>query len=131
MHTRAYNMSSRYVIHACGPRWNDYKENQKKACYEDLKNTFFNVLMYAETKLKNEESIGIPLISSGIFGVPKELCCKALYEAINEYLNESNNAKRKIKLVALINKDQKTNQELCEYFFYKLKSNLDLNSNQK
>ena len=71
MHTGAYNINAKHIIHACGPRWYDYSSNDKENCFMDLKNTFFNILMYAENKLGNVKSIGLPLISSGIFGVSK------------------------------------------------------------
>ena len=127
--TKAYNIFADYIIHACGPRWDDYKKNEKENCFNDLKNTFFNALIYSETKLSNIQSIGIPLISSGIFGVPKELCCQALFEALNEYLAESNDAKRSIKLIVLINKDKPTTNELHEYFLNRIKADTDLNAN--
>ena len=124
MHTRAYNINAKHIIHACGPRWYDYSQNDKENCFVDLKNTFFNILMYAENKLHKVESIGVPLISSGIFGVPKHICCRALYEGLDEYLNESNDAKRTIECIKLINLDVETNFILQEFFLKKINPQL-------
>ena len=65
IHTKAYDIPAKHILHACGPCWHDYKPNEKPTCYTDLKNTFFNVLIYLETKLAGVESVAMPLISSG------------------------------------------------------------------
>jgi O-acetyl-ADP-ribose deacetylase (regulator of RNase III) len=65
-HTKAYNIPAKYILHACGPCWHDYKTHEKPTCYLDLKNTFFNVLIYLETTLTDVESVAMPLISSGL-----------------------------------------------------------------
>lgn len=127
MHTRAFNINAKYIIHGVGPIWADYSANDKDQCFTDLKNTFFNSLIYAETKLVDVESIAMPLISSGIYSVPKELCCRAVYEAIEEYLIESNDSKRKLKLVVLVNLDKSTNDIIYEYFSERIKSQLNNN----
>lgn len=119
VHTSSNNkINAKFIIHAVGPCWYDYTD--KKECYNDLKTTFFNILMYAENKLSNLQSIAIPLISSGIFGVPKTLCCKTLYFAVEEYLTESNDANRNLKLVKLVNIDEDTNGQLFAFFRDKL-----------
>jgi O-acetyl-ADP-ribose deacetylase (regulator of RNase III) len=116
MHTKAYGLNDtcKHIIHACGPRWSDYSSKNK--CFNDLKNTFFNILIYTETKLKNASSIAIPLISSGIFGVPRSVCCQALFCAVNEYLAESLDENRKLKLIKLTNIDKETCNDLLNYF---------------
>ena len=103
--------------------WSDYNNKRKEICYKDLKNTFFNIFIYTDSILKDCSSISLPLISSGIFGVPKEMCCKALLESINEYLAESNDSHRNLKLIKLTNIDQPTYSELLEFFRNKLNIN--------
>ena len=119
MHTNSYRLSEecKFLIHACGPRWYDYSKDKKKVCFNDLKNTFYNILIYCENKLNGlVESIAIPLISSGIFAVPKEVCFKALLLGLNEYLNESNDEKRVLKSIKFINLDKETNKDLVDFF---------------
>lgn len=115
VHTSSNNkINAEFIIHAVGPCWDDYTD--KKECYNDLKRTFFNILIYAENKLPKSQSIAIPLISSGIFRVPKILCCKALYFAFAEYLTEFNDQKGNLKLVKLVNIDEETNDQLFDFF---------------
>lgn len=128
IHTKAYNIHATHILHAVGPRWYDYSESKKESCFIDLKNTFYNCFIYADkqqSKLNEAKSIAIPLISSGIYSVPKDVCCKALFEAINEYLNGSD--KTKLKLIVLINLDESTNDHLYRYFVDQLKSSKNSN----
>jgi hypothetical protein len=68
------------VIHAVGPVWcggTHHEEQQLKSCY------------LASLKLADEnhlESIAFPLISSGIYGYPKDKAIEAAIEAIQEFL---------------------------------------------
>ncbi|RNA32035.1 Appr-1-p processing [Brachionus plicatilis] len=120
-------INANFIIHAVGPRWTDYKD--KIECYDDLKATFYNILMYAENKLPSANSIAIPLISSGIFGVPRSLCCKALFFGLEEYLTDSDDSRRKLEIVRLVNIDDETNDELVKFFrekFLKIDCHLEL-----
>jgi len=135
--TKAYNIHAKNILHAVGPRWFDYSESKKELCFMDLKNTFYNCFIYVDkqqSKLNEAKSIAIPLISSGIYSVPKDVCCKALFEAISEYLNGSD--KIKLKLIVLINLDESTNDHLYRYFVDQLKSSknsikIEINNNDE
>lgn len=111
MHTRAFNIHAKYVIHAAGPRWSDYRD--KNECFLLLANTFLNVLTHAQFYLEDVKSIGIPLISSGIFEVPRDLCAQALYKAIDEFSQRKDLTVRSIKLV---NIDSEATQALLKCF---------------
>ena len=50
------------------------------------------------------ESIGIPAISSGIFGFPKLECAKVLFDEVEKYFEQQG----KIKDVRFINFDDET-----------------------
>ncbi|KAL3864973.1 hypothetical protein ACJMK2_006613 [Sinanodonta woodiana] len=67
----------KHVIHTVGPIWSDTRDSEK--CAHELTETFLNCLSYADSNLKLE-SITMPVISSGIFGVPLEICLKAFLE---------------------------------------------------
>lgn len=112
MHTNAYNIPARFIIHAAGPRFDDYDDPEQ--CYTYLKDTFLNVLRYTD-RLEGVESIGIPLISSGIFGVPKEACCKALYLAIKEF-DHFDGSTTTLKTIRLVNIDKETTDAILSYF---------------
>ncbi|MCS7199368.1 MAG: macro domain-containing protein [Caldimicrobium sp.] len=78
--TSAGNLKAKYVIHAVGPKWGEGQEREKLA--SALKNSLF---------LANEyglRSISVPAISSGIFGVPKELVAEVLISTAIDFLRE-------------------------------------------
>ncbi|XP_060080184.1 uncharacterized protein LOC132559570 [Ylistrum balloti] len=81
--TTAGNLKYKGVVHAVGPRWYDYSHDQKWLCLKDLQSTVQNSL--DEADIQGYKSIAIPAISSGIFGVPKELCSQQYYRAVEEY----------------------------------------------
>jgi O-acetyl-ADP-ribose deacetylase (regulator of RNase III) len=130
MHTKAYalNQQCKYVVHACGPRWSDYSKQDKNLCFLDLKATFLNTLNHVEAELSDAKSIAIPLISSGIFGVPRQVCCRALKEAIEEYV-ELSDSKFRLKQIKLTNIDKETFLELLDFF--KVNLNFDIENNLK
>ena len=78
--TGAYNMQAKYIVHAVGPVWKDgfYKEAQQ------LHDAYISALTAA--KEKGCKSIAFPLISSGIYGYPREDAMRVAMGAINEYL---------------------------------------------
>ena len=87
--TRAGNLPYRCIIHAVGPRMGDGDEENK------LKTTILNT-MKVGLKL-NVTSIAFPAISTGIFGVPKDICARAFIGALSNFWRDS--AHRRIHLV--------------------------------
>jgi len=89
--TSAGRLPYRYVIHAVGPRMGDGDE------YGKLKATIMYAMQLAlDTKLT---SVAFPAISTGIYGVPKELCAKAFMDALDQFWRDAPH--RKVKLVWL------------------------------
>lgn len=64
--TPGFNLQAKYIIHAVGPVWNGGGSGEAELLY----NAYYNSLELA--KGNGVSSIGFPLISSGIFGYPKE-----------------------------------------------------------
>ena len=122
MHTKSYMNNCKYIIHAVGPDSFYYKNNDEK-CFEVLNKTFYNVLKYANEEL-NAQSVALPLISSGIFGVPKNVCCNQLYLAIDEFVRKTNSKSRNLKYIKIPSIDYQTNNELLKTFsnFLKLET---------
>lgn len=80
--TPGFHLKAKYVIHAVGPIYQDGKHNEKS----DLINAYKNSLRLA---IENQiRSISFPLISSGIYGYPKDEALDIAVEVISKFLND-------------------------------------------
>ena len=82
VYTSAGKLPCKVVIHAVGPRWNDHDRERnilllRLACISSLR-------LAAGLRM---QSIAFPAISSGIFGVPSEVCAETMFDAVTEYSN--------------------------------------------
>lgn len=81
--TKGYRLLSKYVIHAVGPRWQDGKHGEEEklaSCYR------------VSLELAREhgcETVAFPLISSGIYGYPKDQAFKVAVDTIRAFLTEN------------------------------------------
>jgi len=80
--TKGYNLPCKYVIHTSGPRWRGGLQGESiilRSCYvESLK-------LAAKYGCN---SIAFPLISSGVYGYPKDQVLKFAIQTITEFLFE-------------------------------------------
>ena len=79
--TGGYALKARYIIHAAGPIWRGGGQQEARL----LADTYRNSLLLA--KDSGCESISFPLISSGIYGYPREEALKVAVDTIREFLN--------------------------------------------
>lgn len=80
--TPGFALSAKYIIHTAGPVYHPEKSEQSRKL---LRSAYLNSLRLAvENKC---ESIAFPLISSGIYGYPKDKALQTATSAIREFLS--------------------------------------------
>ncbi|GHU56666.1 hypothetical protein AGMMS49975_20400 [Clostridia bacterium] len=80
--TPGFALPAKFVIHAAGPVYRDGKRGEKELLHAAYKNSLKRAV---ENKC---ESIAFPLISSGIYGYPKDEALRVATSAIRDFLSE-------------------------------------------
>ncbi|XP_026129258.1 poly [ADP-ribose] polymerase 14-like isoform X3 [Carassius auratus] len=83
--TDAGRLPCKYVVHAVGPRFSD---SDRHTTVQRLKRAVRESLNQASRK--NCSSIAIPVISSGIFGCPLDLCTETIAKEVHDYIDDHN-----------------------------------------
>ncbi len=81
--TPGFSLSAKYVIHAAGPVYSHWNKERSR---ELLRSAYIESLKLAEKH--GCESIAFPLISSGIYGYPKDEALEVARLAVEEFLAE-------------------------------------------
>lgn len=82
VHTDAFGLDAKWIIHTVGPVWEGGANNEEAL----LRNCYRNSLELANRL--GCESISFPLISTGIFGYPKEPALRIAISEIEQFLIE-------------------------------------------
>uniref|UniRef100_A0A8C1GLI2 Poly [ADP-ribose] polymerase n=1 Tax=Cyprinus carpio TaxID=7962 RepID=A0A8C1GLI2_CYPCA len=85
--TAAGSLPCKYVVHAVGPRFSD---SDRRTTVQHLRRAVRESLNQATTR--NCSSIAIPVISSGIFGCPLDLCTESIAKEVHEYIEDHNHS---------------------------------------
>ena len=80
--TQGFNLPAKYIIHTAGPVYRGGKQDEEVL----LRSCYINSLELAVKY--NCESIAFPLISSGIYGYPKDDALRVATTAIREFISE-------------------------------------------
>lgn len=80
--TPGFSLSAKYVIHAVGPVWQGGNNNESELLY----NAYKESLILA--KENNCHSIGFPLISSGIYGYPKNQAWEIAIQSCQDFIED-------------------------------------------
>ncbi|CAH1784889.1 unnamed protein product [Owenia fusiformis] len=105
------NLKCKYIVHAVGPRWERYPD--KARCRDLLTRTFYNSLGTASSLKAN--SVTIPAISSGIFGVPRDVCVECMFTAVKSF-SQDKGKKTTLKDVRFVNIDEETTNDIITGF---------------
>jgi O-acetyl-ADP-ribose deacetylase (regulator of RNase III) len=78
--TTAGAMNASYIIHACGPKFQEPETEAK------LRNCMQAALRLAD--LKRLRTLAFPAMGAGFYGVPLDLCCRVMLDAIRNFLQD-------------------------------------------
>ena len=112
--TKGYSLPAKHIIHTAGPVWNGGESGEQELLYNCYKNSL------ELAKENNLESIAFPLISSGIYGYPKEAALQVAVSAIGDFLLKNDMS---VSLVVF----DKSAYLLSEKLFFAIKTFIDDN----
>ena len=81
--TPGFGLKAKYVVHAVGPIWRDGNHNEPQELYSCYRESL-------DRARENDcHSIGFPLISSGIFGYPKDKAWRKALQSCSDWIEKN------------------------------------------
>ena len=90
------NLHCKAVVHAVGPVWQNGSQNEEAYLAKAVEGSL--------SKAQKYTSIGLPAISSGIYGVPLDVCARAMFTGISQFFQK--NPKCNIKVIIMLHNDK-------------------------
>ena len=105
--TSAGNLTTtRFVIHAVGPRWHGSKKSKAAECLREAVTSSLK-----EADKLNLVSVAFPAIGAGMFGCPSDFVAENMVLAVDKFF--SKNSKSTVKRVDFVMRDQDTKNIRC------------------
>ena len=93
--TPGFRLKAKYVVHAVGPVWQGGTQNEPQMLYSCYRESL------RLAREHNCHSIGFPLISSGIYGYPKDKAWREAIQACHDFLQENSDYELEIIFAVL------------------------------
>lgn len=110
--TPGFNLQAKYIIHAVGPIWEGGKRNEAELLYSTYENSL-NL-----TKENDCHSIAFPVISSGIYGYPKNEAWEIAVHACNDFIDRNPDYPILIVFAVLSHKSKEMGEKILENITY-------------
>ena len=92
---RVGNLRCKAVVHAVGPKWQKGRQNEEAYLARAVERSLSEAQEYT--------SIGLPAISSEIYGVPLDVCARAMFTGISTFFQKT--PRCNIKVIIMLHKD--------------------------
>ena len=93
--TPGFRLKAKYIVHAVGPIWNGGGNNEPQQLYDAYQNSL------KVAAANGCHSIGFPLISSGIYGYPKDQAWERAIQSCCDFLRDNPDADMEIIFAVL------------------------------
>ena len=94
----------KFVVHAVGPRWLKHPEVECRRLLQKAVGKSLNIASQNQA-----QTIALPAISAGLFGVPVKICAEVLFETVEEFAKAPADL-GKVQEIRFVNIDRETTQ---------------------